>query len=203
MNFVDIIGTSCHATVDSLLDGFHAAASKSSLKDYFGCFSAHGTFLGTDPCEYWSVEEFFEYAKPYFLSGQGWTYQPKEGTRKVRIIADKFATFDELLDSKDFSTSRGSGSLIFDDTRSCWLIASYHLTFPIPNALAVFVCKAVDTFEKESKGRRAEDAAATAAAEFLKELELEDSKQAQAQQDKQNNQSQPSKSKKKSGKKGK
>ena len=46
-----------------------------------------------------------------------------------------FATFDELLDSESFgATSRGTGTLIFGS--NCWFIASYHLSFPIPDDIA-------------------------------------------------------------------
>lgn len=90
-------------------------------------------------------------------------------------------TFDEALESNDFSTSRGTGTLILDRTTNCWFILSYHLSFAIPNEMANVICRAINVFEKESKQVAAADAAMKATTELLSMLELEASSQASAE----------------------
>ena len=90
-------------------------------------------FLGTDPCERWSLPEFRAYADPIFAEGRGWTYRPFE--RHVMLSADgTLAWFDERLDNDKYGESRGTGVLRLDDC--CWKVVHYALTFPIPNDLA-------------------------------------------------------------------
>ena len=187
-----VTGSARHSTVEELLDSFHLAASKPNLLEYFGCFyNSSSRFLGTDASENWTAEEFYNYAKPHFDTGKGWTYVPRNNCRKIDVVnlpaftgndnsdisnLNQIAVFDELLDSESFSaTSRGSGTLIFDTQLSCWFILQYHLTFPIPNELAGDMCGKIAVFEKNAINKSAALKADENAAALIAELEIEGS----------------------------
>ncbi len=119
--------------VAAVLDRFHAAAARADSETYFSLFAPEGVFLGTDASERWTVAEFRAYALPYFSRGQGWTYVP-QARHVVLAPQGDIAWFDELLESKSYGVCRGTGVLRQIDGR--WKICQYHLTLPIPNALA-------------------------------------------------------------------
>jgi hypothetical protein len=170
----DMIASARHTSPEALLDAFHAAASDSDLDAYFGCFSEHGHFLGTEATERWSANEFYDYARPHFQAKQGWKYIPQ--SRSVQHHMDSFCTFDELLEavaSREFSTVRGTGSLICQQGH--WFIAAYHLTFPVPNEIAVEVCQRIKQYEFGE----AETAADKAAAELIAQEEEQSPKKIQ------------------------
>lgn len=126
---VDALRAEAAATLDDL----HDAASKADGARYFGHFAADGVFLGTDATERWTVDAFRAYAKPHFDQGQGWTYVATE--RHVDVdAAGRYAWFDELLDNAKYGVSRGTGVLRREG--GAWRVVQYHLTFPMPNALA-------------------------------------------------------------------
>jgi hypothetical protein len=129
------------AAVAATLDRFHEAASKADGKTYFGLFAPEGVFIGTDATERWSVAEFEAYAAPHFAKGKGWTYVPRD--RHVVFAAPTVAWFDELLDSKSYGVCRGSGVLRKLD--GAWKVSQYHLTIPVPNALADKVVEMIRT----------------------------------------------------------
>ena len=82
-----------------------------------------------------TVEEFRAYAHPYFEQGRGWTYVLREGTRHVDFDpTGTVAWFDEILDNANYGETRGTGVMRLID--GSWKIAKYHLTIPVPNALA-------------------------------------------------------------------
>jgi ketosteroid isomerase-like protein len=121
------------AAVSQTLDDLHAAAGSANGPAYFSHFADDAVFLGTDPCERWTLAAFRAYADPIFDEGQGWTYFPFE--RHVSLSADgTLAWFDERLDNAKYGESRGTGVLRLDDC--CWKIVQYALSFPIPNQLA-------------------------------------------------------------------
>ena len=98
---------------------------------YFALLAEDAVFLGT-ATERWP-KAAFGYAHPHFAAGRGWRFDP--GTRQIALSADgRVAWFDELLASESYGECRGSGVLERLDGR--WLIRQYHLTIPIPNALA-------------------------------------------------------------------
>ncbi len=120
------------ASVDSVLDDFHDAASKADAERYFGHFTKTGYFIGTDASERWPVDDFRRYAEPFFMVGKGWTYVPT--IRHVSYSKDGgVAWFDEMLMNQSYGETRGSGVLVRDG--ETWKIAQYHLTVPIPNSL--------------------------------------------------------------------
>jgi SnoaL-like domain len=188
MSEFSYLRTARHSSVESLLDAFHAAAAEASIDNYFGCFyGSNSRFLGTDASENWSAVEFYQYSKPHFDRGSGWTYVPRTGSRKIEELCTsplaassgvtKIATFDELLDSQSFiATSRGSGTAVYDTELSSWFIQSYHLSFPTPNDIANEICSKIAAYEKKENAAALTRKADAAAAELLAELELEDKK---------------------------
>jgi hypothetical protein len=138
------------AAVGRTLDAFHAAAARSDFAGYFGLFTPDGVFIGTDAHERWSVPAFKAYAKAPFAAGKGWVYTPRQ--RHVTIAAVPcrcVAWFDELLDSKSYGTSRGTGVLLKGPHG--WRIAQYALTFPIPNDLAGPMTTDIKAYEAKAK----------------------------------------------------
>ncbi len=121
------------AGIAAVLDGFHDAASRADGEAYFALLAPDAIFIGTDPAERWSVAELRAFAEPYFSKGKGWTYVPRD--RHIAVAASgRTAWFDEMLDNASYGVCRGTGVLVRDGGR--WKIAQYHLTIPIPNALA-------------------------------------------------------------------
>jgi ketosteroid isomerase-like protein len=117
------------AAVDRVLSDLHRLASEGDFDAYFELLTDDAVFLGTDATERWSVEEFRSYAAPT----TGWTYHTTE--RHVFVAADgQTAWFDERLDNERYGDTRGTGVLVKADAG--WKIAQYHLTIPMPNALA-------------------------------------------------------------------
>lgn len=118
------------------LDALHAAAAVADGERYFALFAPDAVFIGTDATERWTLAQFRAYALPLFARGTGWVYRPRE--RHVTLAALPcacIAWFDELLDSRSYGTSRGTGVLVRGEDGD-WRIAQYALTFPIPNDLA-------------------------------------------------------------------
>jgi len=132
--------------INSTLDQLHDAASKADGSRYFKLFTDDAVYIGTDAAERWSIKQFRAFAEPYFAKGTGWTYKPRE--RHV-IVADIpchcVAWFDELLDSENYGTSRGTGVLVLK--HGSWKISLYALTFPIPNDLAKGMTREIKAFE--------------------------------------------------------
>jgi ketosteroid isomerase-like protein len=134
------------AAVGQVLDRFHAAAAHSDFNGYFDLFAPDGVFIGTDAQERWSVGAFKAYAQAPFAAGKGWVYTPRERHVTIAPVACRcVAYFDEILDSKSYGTSRGTGVLVKGPNG--WKLAQYALTFPIPNDLAQDMTERVKAYE--------------------------------------------------------
>lgn len=128
--------------INAVLDDFHAAAAAGDWPRYFALMSEDGVFLGTDATERWTKIEFQAYA----AGRSGWKYTPQ--IRHVNLTPDEnSAWFDEILESASYGTSRGTGVLI--RTEGGWKISQYHLTLPIPNALAREITDSIKAFEAQ------------------------------------------------------
>ena len=113
-----------------LLDDFHDAAAKADLDRYFGHFTADAVFLGTDPTERWTKQEFRAWAAPYFQGDSAWVYHAVE--RHVQLApGGKAGWFDEVVRNDKYGDLRGTGVVLLEDGR--WKLAQYNLTFLIPN----------------------------------------------------------------------
>lgn len=136
--------------IAAVLDALHTAAAKADGPAYFALYTPDATYLGTDAGERWSLTEFKGYAMPYFSKGQGWTYVPRERHITLAPIDCRcVAWFDELLDSKSYGASRGTGTLVL--TPQGWRVSQYALTFPIPNDLAHHMTDEIKAFEAKGK----------------------------------------------------
>jgi hypothetical protein len=135
-------GLSVHASqaqVSMVLDSFHKAASDANYQ-YFDLLTETAVFIGTDGTERWDKKAFIAFAKPYFDKGKGWTYIPRN--RHVTVAkSGKVAWFDEMLDSQNYGECRGTG--VLELTENGWKISQYHLTIPLPNALAKNIVKQI------------------------------------------------------------
>jgi hypothetical protein len=138
------------ASIDSTLNELHDAAAKADGRRYFSVFSDNGVFIGTDATERWTLKQFRAYTEARFSKGQGWVYKPRSRHIVIADIPCKcMAWFDELLDSKSYGTSRGTGVLV--KKNGSWKIAQYALTFPIPNDLANEMTAEIKSFEAKQK----------------------------------------------------
>lgn len=132
--------------VGVVLDAFHKAAAEADATTYFDSFTPDGVFIGTDAKEVWTVAEFRAYAEPYFSKGRGWTYVSRN--RHIYFSqSGNTAWFDELLDNASYGETRGTGVLEKMDGQ--WKIAQYHLTIPVPNAIAGEVVKMIKAESQE------------------------------------------------------
>lgn len=126
--------------VNAILDQLHADAASASWETYFALYADGATFLGTDVSERWDIATFKKYAG----QSKGWVYIMRE--RHIDFTKDgDTAWFDEVLDSQNYGTTRGSGVLI--RTAAGWKIAQYNLTFTVPNDLAAGITQQIQTFE--------------------------------------------------------
>lgn len=128
-----VAAPTAEAAVAQALDAFHAAAARADEEAYFALLAPRGVFLGTDATERWDKEAFRAFAHPYFAQGKGWTFAPRN--RHLDFAANgEVAWFDELLDSASYGECRGTG--VLERVDGHWRILQYHLTIPVPNALA-------------------------------------------------------------------
>lgn len=115
--------------INTVLDGWHAAAAKADFTAYFGAMADSSIFIGTDAKENWNKTAFMAFAKPFFDRGKAWNFTSLQ--RHLFFDATgKTAWFDELL-STQMKICRGSGALTKEgDT---WKIRHYVLSVTVPN----------------------------------------------------------------------
>ena len=130
--------------INTILDGFHAAAADADYDRYTELMARDIVFLGTDAGERWQGRAFTDFAQPHFENGKGWKYLPRD--RSISLSADgSVAWFDELLSHEKLGTCRGSGVLVREAGE--WRVAQYNLSVPIPNDLVYGVAEQVQAFE--------------------------------------------------------
>jgi hypothetical protein len=131
------------ASVNNFIDQWHRDAANADLA-YFEKMAPRGTYLGTDPTENWSTQEFRNWAGKYFDEGEAWDFTPRE--RNVYLAEDgKYIWFDELLDTW-MGVCRGSG--VLSAKEEGWQLEHYHLSMTIPNDLTI---KVIEIVEHEQK----------------------------------------------------
>lgn len=116
-------------TLNALIDNWHKAAATADLEAYFGPTTDDFVFLGTDPTERWTKEEFRSFCKPYFDNGKGWDFKSTE-RNWVFSKNRKIAWFDEKLTTW-MEECRGSGVVVKEGKK--WKLAYYNLTVLIEN----------------------------------------------------------------------
>jgi len=144
-------GSSASVAVAGVLDAWHAAAAAADEEKYFSYFAPDAVFLGTDPGERWTRDEFQAWAHPYFAKGKAWSF--KATSRRAAFANDRtVAWFDETLDTPNLGPCRGSGVLVA--TAAGWKIAQYNLSIPIPNALTDEFKARIEEYERAPAGKK-------------------------------------------------
>ena len=69
---------SLKSQLNGFIDEWHADAARADIRAYFDKIDPEGIYIGTDPVEHWTKEEFFDYAKPYFDKGKAWSFKAVE-----------------------------------------------------------------------------------------------------------------------------
>lgn len=134
--------------VNRVLDSLHQFASDANFDDYFSLYSDNAVFIGTDANEIWTMNAFKAYAQPHFSKGRGWTYTPH--SRHIYFSNNRdVAWFDELLDNDSLGVTRGTGVLVLVNNE--WKVSQYHLTIPIPNALADSVAEQIKSHREKGQ----------------------------------------------------
>ena len=116
--------------LDRLATRWHAAASEADSATFFGLMSDDAIYIGTDPGEHWTKDEFLAFAAPYFAAGKAWSFTATE--RHVFFDESQdVAYWDELLDTW-MGPCRGTG-IVRRAADGDWKIAHYTLSVAVPN----------------------------------------------------------------------
>lgn len=111
------------------MNKWHNDVATFNYSAYFDFMSDDFIFLGTDPSERWSKEEFAGFCKPYFDKKSTWDF--KTNWRNWYLNESKdIAWFEESLDTW-MEECRGSG--VVKKVNGQWKIAHYNLTVLIEN----------------------------------------------------------------------
>jgi len=116
--------------LDRLMNNWHKDVVALELDAFFNLMTDDFFYLGTDPGERWSKQEFRKFCEPYFLEKkQTWDFKPLQ--RYWQFSADgTVAWFDENL-ATWMEECRGSG--VFQKINGEWKISQYNLTVLIEN----------------------------------------------------------------------
>ncbi len=122
--------TPARERIEELATNWHRAAARADLAAYFGALTDDAIYIGTDPGEHWTKDQFLSFAKPYFEAGKAWDFTAAER----HIFYDEnedIAYWDELLDTW-MGPCRGT-AVVRRDATGAWKIAHYTLSMAIPN----------------------------------------------------------------------
>lgn len=115
--------------MNAFMDKWHRDVADSDYDSYFGFMSDRFIFLGTDPSERWTKDEFAGFCKPYFDKKSTWDFKPN--WRNWYFSEDgKTAWFEESIDTW-MEECRGSG--VLELTSNGWKISHYNLAVLIEN----------------------------------------------------------------------
>lgn len=122
-------GTKSETIIAKTLDEWHQAAANAKFDSYFSYLTPDSHYMGTDASENWTLDEFKNFAKPYFERGKAWSFTAISRNVYQKKGAD-IAWFDELLDTQ-MGICRGSGVMVLAGGE--WKIQHYVLSMTIPN----------------------------------------------------------------------
>jgi len=115
------------AYADYSLNKWHLDVAEYNLDDYFGFMHTNFIFLGTDPSERWTKQEFYKFCKPYFTRKSTWNFKVNwRNTYQSKGVI----WFEESLDTW-MNECRGSGVLVYEENE--WKLIHYNLTVLIEN----------------------------------------------------------------------
>lgn len=116
--------------INHFMDEWHQAASVADGELFFGSMAPDAIYIGTDPDELWTKEEFQLWSQKYFERDTAWAFQPFD--RNIYWSSDSnYIWFDEKLDTW-MGECRGSGVIEIRDNDL--KIKHYHLAISVPNA---------------------------------------------------------------------
>ncbi len=116
-------------TIDALINNWHKAATNANAPAFFGFMADDCIYIGTDPTEHWTKNEFVKFAKPYFDKGKAWDFKPIE--RHIYFSGNhKIAWFDEILNTW-MGICRSSG--VLQKQKRQWKLVHYQLSVTVPN----------------------------------------------------------------------
>ncbi len=115
--------------INNLLDKWHHAAAVADADTYFGMMRPGGVFIGTDPSERWTVDEFQRDVASAFQRESAWDFTAYDRQLDYSDSGD-VVWFDELLDTW-MGICRGSGVVEKVDGR--WVIKHYQLSVTVYN----------------------------------------------------------------------
>lgn len=116
--------------IHQLLDQWHQAAATADAGAFFGKMTPDAVYLGTDASERWLRDELRKWAAFAFEREAAWAFHPYD--RQLYFSADgQTAWFEEMLDTENMGTCRGSGVLTL--TEEGWKIRHYDLAVMVPN----------------------------------------------------------------------
>jgi len=116
--------------INQMLDNWHGLAAVGD-STYFDYFDKESFYLGTDAKEIWTLQEFKDFALPYFLRGSAWSFKNK--SRNVYLGKyGHYAWIDETLDTW-MGLCRGTA--VLEKQEQGWVIKQYSLTVLVSNKI--------------------------------------------------------------------
>lgn len=119
------------AALIKFIDTWHGNASKAEFDAYFNAISENGVYIGTDPEEYWTKQEFREWISKSLKPNKGFHFETIDRNIFFNDEED-IAWFNEKLNT-DMGVCHATG--IATQTRSGWKINYYQLSVTVPNEL--------------------------------------------------------------------
>jgi len=113
--------------VKYFLNKWHEDVANSNLEAYFNFMHPNFIFLGTDPGERWTKNQFYNFCKPYFDKHSTWDF--KVNWRNI-YQSKGVIWFEESLNTW-MEECRGSGVLVYENSE--WKLIHYNLTVLIEN----------------------------------------------------------------------
>ena len=115
--------------IDEAMNRWHRDVADLDEQAYFDRMAPDFVFVGTDPSEVWTKEEFRKFSHPFFVKGKTWDFKPL--SRNVYVDdSGRYAWFDETLDTW-MGVCRGSG--VWVKTGGEWYIRHYVLSMAVSN----------------------------------------------------------------------
>lgn len=132
--------------VSDFLDSMHLDAGNADYNAYFNRYDEEAAFVGTDAKEYWEIDSFKIWAKPFFDRGKAWNFTCLE--RKIHWNeTGNLVWFYETL-STQMKLCRGSG--VLERKNNQWKIKQYVLSASIPNEVMDEVVKLKTPYEEQN-----------------------------------------------------
>jgi len=119
------------AVLIKFIDTWHLNASEAKFDEYFNAISENGIYIGTDPQEYWTKQEYREWVSKTLKPNNGFHFEIIDRNIFFNDEED-IAWFNEKLKT-DMGVCHATG--IATNTRSGWKINYYQLSVTVPNDL--------------------------------------------------------------------